>query len=1358
MKLLSAILVSLVASHSFAAEPWADAKMTVRDGLELWLDASKSNGPTPPKDGKVEKWWDASGKGRHLAQPNAEFRPSRHAAGPVAVVRFDGQDDCLRAVKQDRKLESFSVFLVAVPKKNPGAFLGMMAFNAAGQRDYQSGLNIDFGPFPTPRFTTLNVEGPGFGGAGNLRTKQSAFGEPIVLELTSSAAEKTVRLAINGQAEGQRPRQMLPISMDEITVGARFYNNGPGQQLAAGFCRCDIAELLVFDRTLSADETKSVRTYLSTKYAGLKDAIPAELDERGSPLVSVKDPPPVQTFLPGFTVRELPVQLTNINNVKYKPDGTLVALGYDGNIWHLKDTDGDGLEDKATQFYKNEKVLSSPIGMDLTPPKYKHGDGIFVATQGKCLLIVDTDGDGKADKEIVVAGGWKDRSVNIDVVGVAVDPKDHSVYFGRGAANYANGYLLDKDGNAKYSLADERGTIQKVSPDFKTRETFVTGIRFPVGMRFNRAGDLFCSDQEGATWLPNGNPLDELLHIQKGRHYGFPPRHPMHLPNVIDEPSTFDYGPQHQSTCGICFNDPVTKDGPIFGPKSWADDVFVTGESRGKLYRTKLVKTPAGYVAKTDLFACLNMLTVDVCLTPDGSLLVCCHSGGPDWGSGPTGKGKLFKISYTDRDLPQPVLAWPSGPNEIRIEFDRPVDPQLLKDVAKQTKVTAGAHVRAGDRFESLWPGYAVVQAEKMAPRYDVPVRSAQLTPDRRSLILATDPHTAAVHYAVTLPGLGRTAGADKQHPQVDIAFDLSGCEAIWSVDEKVIWSGWLPSLDLSVSRQLTRGSAPHDALWNLMKERGGALSLKTKLNLVDMLRPAVQPGSQLDFKHPDETVALEIRTYSELKVIGDGSGRRKFSRDGGELRGEITIEPKRGQPEYIEFHPSHNPILNDFPFSIAYHTVEDPRPRPFPLHRALLPWADTSAKALEPVAPKPPPELEGGSWARGRKVFFSEQAACSKCHTVHGKGETIGPDLSNLIHRDYASVMRDIEKPSFAINPDHLTYTVNLKDGRSLVGTVQTVGDTLRIGDKDGKIVKVALADVDSKKPSAVSTMPEELPKLLGPERMKDLLTYLLTSPVSMPRDYPGTRPKPRTIAEVNAVLKGAPNPPEKTRPIRLVLVAGPKDHGPGEHDYPAFQKAWKELLGAADNTEVETAWEWPTKEQFAKADAMVVSQHGTWNAGRAADVDAFLERGGGLTFIHWAVDGGQQAPEFAKRIGLAGRGSVAFRHGAMTLDIGAAKHPVLRNFGKLDLIDETYWNMVGDLKPERILATAIEDKAPRPQLWSLEHGRGRVFVSIPGHYSHTFDDPLFRVLLLRGIAWSAKEPVDRFNDLVWPGADVAK
>jgi len=84
-------------------------------------------------------------------------------------------------------------------------------------------------------------------------------------------------------------------------------------------------------------------------------------------------------------------------------------------------------------------------------------------------------------------------------------------------------------------------------------EVFAADVR----PRLSPAGDLFVTDQEGATWLPNGNPFDELLHIQPGRHYGFPPRHPRHLPDVIDEPSLFDYAPQHQSTCGLTFNEHI---------------------------------------------------------------------------------------------------------------------------------------------------------------------------------------------------------------------------------------------------------------------------------------------------------------------------------------------------------------------------------------------------------------------------------------------------------------------------------------------------------------------------------------------------------------------------------------------------------------------------------------------------------------------------------------------------------------------------------------------------------------------------------------------------------------------------------
>jgi len=143
---------------------------------------------------------------------------------------------------------------------------------------------------------------------------------------------------------------------------------------------------------------------------------------------------------------------------------------------------------------------------------------------------------------------------------------------------------------------------------------------------------------------------------------------------------------------------------------------------------------------------------------------------------------------------------------------------------------------------------------------------------------------------------------------------------------------------------------------------------------------------------------------------------------------------------------------------------------------------------------------------------------------------------------------------------------------------------------------------------------------------------------------------------------------------------------------------------------------------------------------------------------YVHYAVDGGADAPGFAQRIGLAWQGGRSkFRHGP--LDLGfetGSRHPVGRNLDKVHLHDESYWNLVGDPGRVTLLASGKEEGKDQPLFWTLEPGKGRVFVSIPGHFAWTFDDPLFRVVLLRGIAWAAKEPVDRFNDLVLPGARV--
>lgn len=1018
----------------------------------------------------------------------------------------------------------------------------------------------------------------------------------------------------------------------------------------------------------------------------------------------------VVMLLPGFVVKALPIKLSNANNIRFTPDGKLTVLGYDGRIHILSDSDGDGLEDSDKIFW-DKQTLSVPVGMTWSK------EGLYVSSHGKISLLRDTDGDGVADEEKIIAEGWTPTDVasgGVDATAITED-KDGNLYFGLLVADYSNPYRV-KDGISHYDLQGKRGTIQKWIKSTGKLETIATGIRVPYSLAFNKFGDLFNTDQEGETWCPNGNPLDELNQIIPGRNYGFPPRHPDYLPSLVSEAPVVGFGPQHQSTCGLVFNEPSPTQ-KLFGPPGWEGDAFIAGESRGKIWRVRMVRTPHGYVGKETLIARLDMLATDVAISPKGALYVSAHSGQPDWGTGPRGDGKIFQIQYLGAEI-HPVAAWAPDSMEVKVAFDGILNPSVTNN-PDAIKVEFGAYVAAADRMEKLKPPYAAVKNQEITPRGKLHVIAAHLEDNGRTLTLLTDPHPQAVRYAITIPNVISRGTSSV----VDMVYDLGGVEAKWfSVEKKSTpaWSGWLPHLDIEISRSFTQGSASHESLFAILKQKG-VLELVTDLYLP-------KGNYKVSF---ESNAGIDVLLHNNQKSTGGAAS------SGASFQSSFQFESVGAPVKVIVKLVTGGasvPVLHAF-----YQAADEPYSHALGFEQLLQTWAPRPIVLPALVTEKK--ELDGGDFERGRSLFFGEAIRCSTCHAIRGDGANVGPDLSNLADRDPASVLRDIQFPDVSIHPDYVAYNVSLKNGDDVTGFVQAQSpEIVRVVGADGKSISIARTNVISMRPSSVSLMPTGLTQGLNDLQIRDLLTFLCS------------KPPLRTEAEIQSVKSKSRSTSKTLKRLKIVLVDSKQDHGQGQHDYPAWKKSWGTIFKRAEAVDIGEAWEWPTQEQWDSADVVIAYfWNHKWDAGQYAQLDAFQKRGGGMVILHSATIADEDAESLSRRIGMASHPKNSkYRHMLLTLDFPTNSiNPIIQGFKNLQLVDEPYWPLVSANENVEVLATARVDGSPQPLIWTFKKGDGRVFSCIPTHYTWSLEDPLYRILLFRGVAWAAKEDVGRFEDL---------
>jgi type 1 glutamine amidotransferase len=230
---------------------------------------------------------------------------------------------------------------------------------------------------------------------------------------------------------------------------------------------------------------------------------------------------------------------------------------------------------------------------------------------------------------------------------------------------------------------------------------------------------------------------------------------------------------------------------------------------------------------------------------------------------------------------------------------------------------------------------------------------------------------------------------------------------------------------------------------------------------------------------------------------------------------------------------------------------------------------------------------------------------------------------------------------------------------------------------------------------------------------------------------------------------------------PLRIYIRSGLKTHGPGQHDYPQYLADWSKVL-TERGAVVDGSLHFPTAAEIAATDVIVMykGDAGGMTADEKSTLDAYLKRGGGLVAFHDTLCGPD--PDFYSTIvgGAKKHGQVNYTLEAdVPYTIADPTHPIMAGMSNFTIKDEAFFLMTWAKSPEiKVLATATMAATPSakghegevvPQVWTYERTLDggqpyRAFVWMQGHNYANFADPRIQPMLLRGIAWAARRPVD--------------
>jgi mono/diheme cytochrome c family protein/glucose/arabinose dehydrogenase len=158
----------------------------------------------------------------------------------------------------------------------------------------------------------------------------------------------------------------------------------------------------------------------------------------------------------------------------------------------LEDTDGDGKADKQTVFAEG---LHLPIGFELA------AEGVYLSQGTNLVLLTDTNGDDKADKQEILLSGFDDHDTHHAHSAYVADPSG-AIYMGEGV-------FLHTNVETSYGpVRATNGGFYRFNPQRRQLErTAQLSIPNPWGIAFDDWGQNFFAETSGpdVRWMMPGS-------------------------------------------------------------------------------------------------------------------------------------------------------------------------------------------------------------------------------------------------------------------------------------------------------------------------------------------------------------------------------------------------------------------------------------------------------------------------------------------------------------------------------------------------------------------------------------------------------------------------------------------------------------------------------------------------------------------------------------------------------------------------------------------------------------------------------------------------------------------------------------